>query len=79
VLVCRREIELRHYSIDFIYYYGVVCCLEVYEEMMSCDVEFAVILLPANSWFICLTETLLGIAVLSRLRIRIIGDYAVLW
>jgi hypothetical protein len=79
-----REIELHHYYIDFIFGYGVVCCLEVYEKMMSSGIEFVVFfpgsvaVLTAGMWLICLTGTLLGNAVVPRL-LRVIGGYALLW
>jgi hypothetical protein len=56
--------------------YGVVCCLEVYEDMMSCDVEYVANEQTADLLFICLTRTLLGNAVIPRLR-RIRGGFAV--
>jgi hypothetical protein len=64
--------------------FGVVCCLEVYEEMISCNVEL-VVFFPesvaertAGLLLTCLSGNPLGNAVLPRLR-RVIGGYAVIW
>jgi hypothetical protein len=38
LIVVSVTLVTRH--IDFIFCYGVVCFFEVFDEMMSCDVEF---------------------------------------
>jgi hypothetical protein len=80
----RRKAELWHTNVDFISYYGVVFCLEIYEEMVNLDVVRIVFqgfgaVQKVGLSLICLTgKAQLGNADRPRWR-RVTNGRIILW